>query len=125
MAINQDDYLDIKYKQGGRAYPVLDCYGLVNKVRGDLGLCLFPDFEGVGKSGLDFNMREFIKSRIECRPAEGAMVLVYKSGLVNHVGIIVSLENALYVAECNPRTNVTFTPLARFIRQNPKLDFWL
>lgn len=123
--INQDEYLKIKWVEGGRKFPELDCYGLVNKVREDLGLELWPDFEGVGKDGLDYHMREFLRQRIEARPVPGAMVLVYKGKLVNHVGVIVELEKELYVAESNPRRNVSFTPLSRFIRQNPKLDFWL
>lgn len=123
--INQDDYAEIKWVEGGRVFPNLDCYGLVNKVRADMGLELWPDFEGVKKSGLDFNMREFLKQRIESAPAPGAMALVYKGGLVNHVAIVVKLANQLYVAECNPRKNVTFTALGRFVHQNPTLDFWL
>lgn len=123
--INQDEYLKIKWVEGGRKFPELDCYGLVNKVREDLGFDLWPDFEGVGKDGLDYHMREFLRQRIEARPVPGAMVLVYKGKLVNHVGVIVELEKELYVAESNPRRNVSFTPLSRFLRQNPKLDFWL
>jgi hypothetical protein len=44
---NPDKYLSVVWQKGGRVYPALDCFGIVNEVRKDLGLPLWPDFSGV------------------------------------------------------------------------------
>jgi hypothetical protein len=42
----------------------LDCFGIINEIRGDLLLPLWPDFSGVTKDegGLDREARKFMKS---------------------------------------------------------------
>ena len=58
------------------------------------------------------------------RPCEGAGVACYSGSAVTHVGIVVSIDGLLHVAECNPCSNVTFLPLARFKRRFVKVEFW-
>ncbi|MCB4843331.1 nitrite transporter, partial [Providencia rettgeri] len=52
---NIDKYRSVTWQKGGRAYPHLDCYGIVHEIRQDLGLPNWPVFEGVTKdnNGLD------------------------------------------------------------------------
>ncbi|MGY8212262.1 nitrite transporter, partial [Klebsiella pneumoniae] len=52
---NPDKYRSVKWQKGGRAYPLLDCFGIVNEIRRDLNLPVWPDFAGVTKDdgGLD------------------------------------------------------------------------
>lgn len=59
-----DKYLSVKWLKGGRAYPELDCFGIVNEIRADLGLPLWPDFAGVTKDcgGLDREARKLMRS---------------------------------------------------------------
>lgn len=48
---NADKYRSVSWLKGGRVYPQLDCFGIVNEVRRDLKLPLWPDFAGVTKDG--------------------------------------------------------------------------
>lgn len=121
-----EKYLSVKWLKGGRAYPELDCFGIVNEIRADLGLPLWPDFTGVTKDGggLDREARKLMRSLERCEPCEGAGVACYSGSVVTHVGIVVWLDNQLQVAECNHGTNVTFLPLNRFIRRFYRVEFW-
>ncbi|HCB1146933.1 nitrite transporter [Klebsiella pneumoniae subsp. pneumoniae] len=123
---NPDKYRSVKWQKGGRAYPLLDCFGIVNEIRSDLGLPEWPDFAGVTKDGggLDREAKKLMLSLKRCDPCEGAGVACYSGSTVSHVGIVVMLDNQLQVAECNPGTNVTFLPLPRFKRRFVKVEFW-
>ena len=44
---NADKYRSVTWLKGGRVYPQLDCFGIVNEIRRDLKLPLWPDFAGV------------------------------------------------------------------------------
>ncbi|HHG7051207.1 TPA: nitrite transporter, partial [Klebsiella pneumoniae] len=112
--------------KGGRVYPQLDCFGIVNEIRRDLGLPEWPDFAGVTKEGggLDREARKLMLTLKRCEPCEGAGVACYSGSTVSHVGIVVMLDNQLQVAECNPGSGVTFLPLSRFIRRFNRVEFW-
>ena len=34
---NPDKYRSVEWQKGGRDYPALDCFGIVNEIRRDLG----------------------------------------------------------------------------------------
>jgi len=125
--INPAEYLIGNYVEGGREWPNVDCYGIIMKLRQDLGLAPWPIFDGVTKkaNGLH-NMGEQLKQNLTpCEPCEGAGVACYKGDLMVHVAIVVNTPTGLEVAECNPGTNVTFTPLRRFKRRFLRLEFYL
>ncbi|MDP1063418.1 nitrite transporter, partial [Klebsiella pneumoniae] len=46
---NPDKYRSVKWQKGGRSFPKLDCFGIVNEIRRDLNLPVWPDFAGVIK----------------------------------------------------------------------------
>lgn len=123
---NPDKYLSVKWLKGGRAYPELDCFGIVNEIRRDLSLSEWPDFAGVTKdgNGLDREARGLMRQLERCEPCEGAGVACYSGSTVTHVGIVVDIGGILHVAECNPRSNVTILPLSRFTRRFVKTEFW-
>lgn len=123
---NPDKYRSVTWLKGGRVYPRLDCFGIVNEIRRDLGLSEWPDFTGVTKdgAGLDREARKLMLRLERCEPCEGAGVACYSGSTVTHVGVVVILDNQLQVAECNPGTNVTFMPLRRFKRRFIKVEFW-
>lgn len=123
---NPDKYLSVKWLKGGRAYPELDCFGIVNEIRKDIGLPLWPEFSGVTKDGggLDREARKLMLTLKRCEPREGAGVACYSGSTVTHVGIVVDIGGQLHVAECNPDSNVTFLPLSRFKRRFIKVEFW-
>ncbi|HDH0359900.1 MULTISPECIES: nitrite transporter [Klebsiella] len=121
-----EKYRSVTWLKGGRVYPQLDCFGIVNEIRADLALPLWPDFAGVTKDGggLDREARKLMLSLKRCEPCAGAGVACYSGSTVTHVGIVVLLDNQLQVAECNPGTHVTFLPLARFVRRFNRVEFW-
>lgn len=121
-----DKYLSVKWLKGGRVYPQLDCFGIVNEIRRDLSLSEWPDFAGVTKddNGLDREARGLMRQLERCEPCEGAGVACYSGSTVTHVGIVVDIGGILHVAECNPRSNVTILPLSRFTRHFVKTEFW-
>ncbi|EDR0879101.1 nitrite transporter [Salmonella enterica] len=123
---NPDKYRSVTWLKGGRVYPELDCFGIVNEVRRDLGLQIWPDFAGVTKddNGLDREARNLMLTLQHCEPCEGAGVACYSGSTVTHVGVVVNLNGRLYVAECNPESNVSFTLVAQFIRRFVKVEFW-
>ncbi|WP_112197056.1 nitrite transporter [Rahnella sp. NRRL B-41462] len=124
--LDTDKYRSVTWLKGGRSFPKIDCFGIVNEIRRDLGLAEWPEFSGVTKDdgGLDNAARTLMQSLRRCDPCEGAGVACYSGSTVTHVGIVVSLNGQLHVAECNPQTNVTFLPLARFRRRFVKVEFW-
>lgn len=70
---NPDKYLSVTWLKGGRSWPDLDCFGIVNEIRRDLGLPLWPDFAGVTKDdgGLDREARQMMLTLERCDPCEG------------------------------------------------------
>ncbi|HHQ6553298.1 TPA: nitrite transporter [Serratia fonticola] len=123
---NPDKYRSVVWLKGGRTYPELDCFGIVNEIRRDLGMTEWPDFAGVTKDGggLDREARKLMPSLRRCEPCEGAGVSCYSGSVVTHVGVVVSIGGQLHVAECNPKSNVTFLPLSRFERRFVKVEYY-
>lgn len=121
-----DKYRSVTWQMGGRAFPVLDCYGLVHEVRRDLGLPPWPAFEGVIKEGdrMHSTFREFLSSVTRCEPAQGAVAACYKGGMVTHVAIVIAIDGLLYAMENNTGTNVSILPLARFERKFVKVEYY-
>lgn len=121
-----DKYRSVIWLKGGRAYPELDCFGIVNEIRSDLNLPLWPEFSGVTKddNGLDREARVLMSELTRCEPAPGAGIACYSGGIVTHVAIVVDIGGALYAAECNPKSNVTFLPLSRFERRFVKVEYY-
>lgn len=120
-------YQAVQWVDGGRKFPDLDCYGVVLEVRKDLGLPDWPDYRGVTKEGnaFDKEAREFVKSRTATPPVPGAMALVFKGRIVNHAAVCFSFCGQLYVMECNPKTNMTISPVTDFVRKNKSLEWWI
>lgn len=123
---NINKYRSVTWLKGGRAYPQLDCFGIVNEIRRDLGLEPWPEFSGVTKddNGLDREARGLMIDLKRCEPVPGAGIACYSGSLVTHVAIVVEIDGALHAAECNPRTNVTLLPLARFARRFIRVEYY-
>lgn len=121
-----EKYRSVTWLKGGRAFPELDCFGIVNEIRRDLNLPLWPEFTGVTKddNGLDREARGLMSELRRCEPCSGAGIACFSGSTVTHVGIVVEIEGTLYAAECNPKTNVSFLPLARFQRRFVKVEYY-
>lgn len=121
-----DKYRSVTWLKGGRVFPELDCFGIVNEIRRDLNLPLWPEFSGVTKddNGLDREARGLMSELQRCHPCVGAGIACYTGSTVTHVGIVVDIGGSLYAAECNPKTNVSFLQLARFERRFVKVEYY-
>lgn len=124
--LNIDKYLSVRWQMGGRTYPVLDCYGIVHEVRRDLGLPVWPIFEGIIKEGdaMHTACSDFRRKVERCEPSEGAVAACFIGGMIGHLGIVISFNGLLHVIECNPKKNVTVMPLKRFERQYIKVEYY-
>ncbi len=47
---NPDKYRSVKWQKGGRSFPKLDCFGIVNEIRRDLNLPVWPILPGSPKT---------------------------------------------------------------------------
>ncbi|MEB1078726.1 nitrite transporter [Citrobacter portucalensis] len=123
---NPDKYRSVTWLKGGRLYPQLDCFGIVNEIRRDLGLAPWPEFPGVTKDdgGLDREARGLMAGLIRCEAVPGAGIACYSGSLVTHVAIVVEIGGTLHAAECNPRANVSFLPLSRFERRFVRVEYY-
>ncbi|HGO5393649.1 TPA: nitrite transporter [Klebsiella michiganensis] len=123
---NQDKYLSAVWQKGGRAFPKIDCYGLVLEIRRDIGLIDWPEFTGVTKDnrGLDDATKRFNHKLTRCQPEAGAVVECFTGSIVTHLAVVVEMDGGLFVAECNPKSNVTFMVLEQFKRRFVKVEFW-
>lgn len=121
-----DKYLSVTWQKGGRVFPLLDCFGIVNEIRTDLDMPKFPDFAGVTKDdgGLNREAQAYMPNLTPCQPQPGALAMCYSGGMVTHVAVAVEVDGQLLVAECNPKNNVTFLPLSRFLRKFVKVEFY-
>jgi hypothetical protein len=119
-----EKYRSVTWLKGGRVYPQLDCFGIINEIRKDLDLPLWPDFAGVTKDGGGLDREAEIHEIAHVlRTCLGAGVACYSGSTVTHVGIVVQLDNQLQVAECNPE-RTSLLPLARFVRRFNRVEFW-
>lgn len=127
--LNIDKYLSVTWQMGGRAYPILDCYGLVLEVRRDMALPSWPSLDGIVSKPNDHEaMNEAamcIKQHLSsCSPAAGAVAACFTSGLVTHLGIVIEADMQLMVMECNFRKNVTVLPLRRFEKLYSRVEYY-
>lgn len=124
---NQEKYLSAVWQKGGRVFPEIDCYGLVKEVRRDLSLPEWPEFSGVTKDDgrLDTEAKNFNQTLKKCEPVQGAVAECFTGSIVTHLGVVVEITGQLYVAECNPKSNVSVMPLSRFTRRFVKVEFWI
>lgn len=116
---NPDKYLTVKWQMGARVYPILDCYGLIHEVRKDLGLDIWPDFNGVvsDDGGMNREAQLFRSKVSECHAQEGAVAACFNHQLVVHLAIVVYIDGQLMVMESQKGTNVTIMTVQRFERR--------
>ena len=125
--MNLDKYTLGQYVEGGRLWPLVDCYGLVLEVRRDLGLPDWPEWSEMRKADGGFARAcdEMIQNSVTpCAPGHGVVVAAYRGSVQDHVGIVVEVNGALEVLEINPRRNVSFTPIRRFERRFVRVEYY-
>jgi len=124
MSIDLEKYLGVAWVSGGRTFPELDCYGVVNEVRRDLGLPAWDEYPGATRVDLDALAQAAAKTHKGSDLVEGAVAFCYEGSLVVHVAVLVMLDGRLYALECNETHNVTVLPVSRFERRFPKVEYY-
>lgn len=89
--IDIDDLIGIPYKEGGRDYDGLDCYGLGIIVCAKFGYYL-PDVEGANRSQFVIYLERCLKlvqmKKVECPQKEADIILIKDSkGILGHMGV--------------------------------------
>lgn len=119
-----DKYTEVEWVSGGRDYPQLDCYGVVNEVRRDLGLAEWPEYAGAERDDLDELAAEAKKERQGSELVQGAVAFCYEGSVVVHVAVLVSVDGRMCALECNPEHNVTVMPVSRLERRFVKVEYY-
>ena len=124
MNIDLEKYLDVVWVSGGRAFPNLDCYGVVNEVRRDLGLDPWDEHDGAARDELPELAAQAAQQRRGSDLVEGAVAFCYEGSMVTHVAVLVQVDGRMCTLECNEGRNVTVLPVSRFERRFNKVEYY-
>ncbi|MFK3846602.1 hypothetical protein [Stenotrophomonas sp. NPDC078853] len=119
-----DKYLDVVWVAGGRAFPELDCYGVVQEVRRDLGLEPWPEYAGATRVELPDLAVAAAAERPGSDLADGAVAFCYEGSMVTHVAVLVTIDGRQCALECSEAHNVTVLPLGRFERRYTSVEYY-
>lgn len=125
--INIESYFSGKWLECGRDWPNVDCYGLVLKVRSDMGLDSWPDWGNARR--LDRTMHnagmKFKESLTACQPEPGAIIGCYSGNFLTHVAVVVADSSGEMCAlEMTERAGVTCRPIRRLNKLFTRLEFY-
>lgn len=124
MRIDLEKYLDVVWVSGGRQFPELDCYGVVNEVRRDLGLAPWDEYPGATREDLPELATAAALQHAGSDLVEGAVAFCYAGSVVTHVAVLVVVEGRMSALECNDGRNVTVLPVARFERRFNRVEYY-
>lgn len=122
-------YRDIPYVKGGRDTNGLDCWGLVRLIREEIKGQVMPLFSAVDP----LDKRSLTKSSIqcikelnlkECNAAEYAIATGFRGKLCYHVGIVLSVDNKLVIAETDEPYGFSLTPINVFKSRYTQVKFY-
>lgn len=118
-------FMRCQYREGGREYPELDCYGLVIAVRAHLGLSELPDYREIRKGpGMHDAVSAEIPNFTRCSPQPGAIAICWHRSLARHIGIVIEVDKQLRVMEINPGKNVTLPTVPAFEQRYRRVEFF-
>lgn len=124
MMIDLEKYLDVVWVSGGRHFPELDCCGVVNEVRRDLGLDPWAEYPGATRDDLPALAQAEALEHPGSDLVEGAVAFCYEGSVVTHVAVLVLSEGRMCALECNDGRNVTVMPVSRFERRFNKVEYY-
>jgi len=124
MKIDLEKYLDVVWVSGGRQFPELDCYGVVNEVRRDLGLPPWDEHPGATREDLPELATAAALQHAGSDLVEGAVAFCYAGSVVTHVAVLVDVEGRMSALECNDGRNVTVLPVGRFERRFNRVEYY-
>jgi hypothetical protein len=124
MKIDLEKYLDVVWVSGGRQFPELDCYGVVNEVRRDLGLPPWDEYPGATRDDLAELAQAATLQHAGSDLVEGAVAFCYEGSVVTHVAVLVEVDGRMCTLECNEDRNVTVLPVSRFERRFNRVEYY-
>jgi len=124
MKIDLEKYLDVVWVSGGRQFPELDCYGVVNEVRRDLGLPPWDEYPGATRDDLAELAQAATLQHAGSDLVEGAVAFCYEGSVVTHVAVLVEADGRMCTLECNEDRNVTVLPVSRFERRFNRVEYY-
>ena len=124
MEIDLEKYQDVRWVRGGREFPELDCYGVVNEVRRDLGLEPWPEYAGATVVQLPDLAAGAATERAGSDMRQGAVAFCYQGSVVEHVAVLIEADGRLCALECNEHHDVTVLPVARFERRFNRVEYY-
>lgn len=124
MSIDLEKYLDVVWVSGGRVFPELDCYGVVNEVRRDLGLPSWDEYPGATREELPELARQATLEHAGSDLVEGAVAFCYEGSLVTHVAVLVQVDGRMCALECNDGRNVTVLAVSRFEKRFHRVEYY-
>lgn len=124
MNIDLEKYLDVVWVSGGRQFPELDCYGVVNEVRRDLGLVPWDEYPGATRDDLAELAQAATLQHAGSDLVEGAVAFCYEGSVVTHVAVLLEVDGRMCALECNEDRNVTVLPMSRFERRFNRVEYY-
>jgi len=122
-------YLATTYRRYGRGPEAFDCWGMVRDARvrmfGKPELTSHGDVGGDDARGMTAAVNATINSSL--RPASkspGVIAMGWRGRLCVHVGIIVDVDNRLWVLETNDKTGPVITRIPDFESRFLKVTYY-
>lgn len=126
--IDVHSYLPVPYAVGGRTMAGLDCWGLVLRLRADLGLPKLAECSDAVRGNpmeMQRRFKEVSDGLEECgdiRP--GVIAAVFKSRVIVHVALAIEIEGRTAFIETNPAGGVRWMWVDRFLKTYYKVKFY-
>ena len=118
--LNLERYRLAKYKDGGRGPHEFDCYGLVRDIGWrDLGWVLLPSYGFVSpfdKPLVTSTSASIIPHFQRCELANEVVAAGYTNNELQHVGLVVSVDNSLQVFNATEGAGICYQTLEVFHR---------
>lgn len=130
LVMTLNDLLNSNYVKFGRAYPDLDCYGLVRLARHSLfGKPMLPEYAQVDpqdkpaltRATLEVSeQRHFIPAQI----APGAVATAWRAKLCVHLGLVIEADGRLWVLETDENIGPVLTRPSLFEQRYTRVIYY-
>lgn len=110
-------YRHYTYEDGGRGPTTIDCWGLAREARHDMGydwLPLFAECRHTDPRGFTRAYEQQAEKMQPGPPESAAIAAAFRGRICVHVGIVVDIDNRLFVLDIDAGRGAEFTPLPDF-----------
>lgn len=120
-------WLSTTYQDGGREFPLVDCWGLVRVARADLGYPELPAWGAIAatdKRGMTKAYGASVGDWEQVPAQHGAIAFCFRGSLCIHVGIVVAVDGRLAVVDTNSSTGPRWMWLTDFERNFSRVVYY-